>query len=51
MMEFTPNYCGKRGNIYIIKLLNKRASDHIHEIIPTTYQKYPSNTILNMQMF
>ena len=51
MMEFTPNYCGKRDNIYIIKLLSKQGSDQIHEIIPTTYQKYPSNTILNMLMF
>ena len=28
------------------KILTKRGSDEIHDVIPTKYQKYPSNTIL-----
>ena len=38
-----------RGQCDIINriiTLTKRSSDTIHEIIPTKYQKYPSNTIL-----
>ena len=27
-------------------MLTKRGSDTIHDVIPTKYQKYPSNTIL-----
>ena len=50
-MDFTPNDCGQRGIINRIKILTKRGSDKIHDVIPTKYKKYPSNTILNMLMF
>ena len=45
-MEFTQNYSGQRDITNIIKILTKRGSDIMHDIILTKYQKYPSTTIL-----
>ena len=50
-MEFTPNDCGQRDIINRIKILTKYVSDKIHDVIPTKYKTYPSNTILNMLIF
>ena len=50
-MEFMQNDWGRRDIINIIKILTKRGSDKIHDAISTKYQKYPSNTIINMLMF
>ena len=46
MMDFTQNYWGQHDIIHIIKILIKQRTDTIHDIIPTKYQKYSSNTIL-----
>ena len=45
-MDFTQNYWGQRDIINKAKILTKQVSDTIHDVIPTKYQKYPSNTIL-----
>ena len=42
---------GQCNIINRIKILGKRGSDKIHDVISTKYQKYPSNTKLNMLMF
>ena len=46
MMEFMQNALGQCDIINKIKILIKRVSDKIHDIISTKYQKYPSNKIL-----
>ena len=46
MIEFTQNNWCQRDIINKTKLLTKKDSDMIHDVIPTKYQKYPSNTIL-----
>ena len=45
-MEFTQNDWGQCDIINKTKILTKRGSDKVHDIIPTKYQKYPSDTIL-----
>ena len=45
-MEFTQNDWGQRDIANKTKILTKRGSDKIHDVILTKYQKYPSNTIL-----
>ena len=45
-MEFTQNYWGQRHIITKTKIWTKQGSDKIHDVIPTKYQKYPSNKIL-----
>ena len=45
------NEWGQRESINRIKILTKQGSDKIHDVIQTKYQKYPSNTILNMLLF
>ena len=50
-MKFTKNDWGQRDIINRIKTSTKQGSDEIHDVIPTKYQKYPSNTILKMLMF
>ena len=45
-MEFTKNDRGQRDIINKTKLLTKRGSDTIHDVIPKKYHKYPSKTIL-----
>ena len=46
MMEPTQNDWGQRDIINKTKILTKKGSDKIHDVIPTKYQKYPLNTIL-----
>ena len=45
-MESTQNDWGQCDIINKTKILAKRGSDKIHDIIQTKYQKNPSNTIL-----
>ena len=45
-MELTQNDWGQRDTINKTKILTKQGSDKIHDVIPTKYQKYPSNKIL-----
>ena len=47
-MELMNNDSVQRDIINNIITLTKRGSDKIHDLIMTKYQKYPSNTILNM---
>ena len=45
-MEFVQNDWGQCDIINKTKMLSKRGSDKIHDIIQTKYQKYPSIKIL-----
>ena len=45
-MKFMQNECGQRDITNRIKILTKRGSDKIHDVILKIYHKYPSNTIL-----
>ena len=51
MMEFTQNDWGQRDIINKTKILTKRGSDKIHDVMPMKYQKYHSNTILKHANF
>ena len=43
---FTQKYRVQHKIINKTRILPKRCSDRIHDVIPTKYQKYPSTTIL-----
>ena len=45
-MEFTQDYWGQCDIINKTKILTKRGSDNIHDVIPSKCQKHPSNKIL-----
>ena len=45
-MEFTKNDWGQRDIVNKTKILNKRGSNKIHDVIMMKYQKCPSNKIL-----
>ena len=46
MIEFTQNYWGQLDIINWTKILTKRGSDKIHDVIPKENHKYPSKKIL-----
>ena len=51
MMNCRTNDCGQCDIINRIKILEKRDSDKIHDVIPKKCQKYRSNTILKIVIF
>ena len=48
---FIQNDWGHREIINKTKILTKQGSYTIHDVIPTKYQKYSSNTILKQDIF